>query len=154
MGYAYMPLDHTRREIRLLELDSAQNATTDITCTLHHVSLNSNPEYAALSYAWGSPSETCMIILQGQETRVTENLFAALQRLAQFDKSELSRLWVDAICINQSHDVEKNHQVELMSDIYKRASQVLVWLGPADEPSVRAMRQLRNLGSSSSSTGC
>jgi hypothetical protein len=41
--------------------------------------------------------------------------------------------WIDAICINQSAISERNHQVRLMSDIYKTAQAVLVWLGPSCE---------------------
>jgi hypothetical protein len=37
--------------------------------------------------------------------------------------------WIDAICINQTRISERNHQVRLMSDIYKSATFVLVWLG-------------------------
>ncbi|KAI9779440.1 MAG: hypothetical protein M1839_007405 [Geoglossum umbratile] len=38
-------------------------------------------------------------------------------------------IWVDAICINQSDDLEKAEQVALMGDIYKSAQSVVIWLG-------------------------
>jgi Heterokaryon incompatibility protein (HET) len=38
-------------------------------------------------------------------------------------------LWADAICINQSDDIEKAHQVPLMRDIYGTAKEVSVHLG-------------------------
>jgi hypothetical protein len=38
-------------------------------------------------------------------------------------------LWVDAICINQEDVLERNSQVALMGDIFKRATLVRVWLG-------------------------
>jgi hypothetical protein len=42
---------------------------------------------------------------------------------------------VDALCIDQSNLLERNHQVLLMKRIYAQASLVLVWLGPAHEDS-------------------
>lgn len=38
-------------------------------------------------------------------------------------------LWIDALCIEQDNLIEKNYQVAAMGDIYKNASQVLIWLG-------------------------
>lgn len=38
-------------------------------------------------------------------------------------------IWIDAICIDQTDENEKAMQIPLMSEIYKRAYQVNVWLG-------------------------
>lgn len=38
-------------------------------------------------------------------------------------------IWIDAICIDQSDSTEKATQVPLMSEIYRQALQVNVWLG-------------------------
>ena len=40
-----------------------------------------------------------------------------------------TRLWIDAICINQTEHTEKGHQVQMMGDIYQKAQFVFVWLG-------------------------
>ncbi|KAI4926776.1 hypothetical protein J4E85_007071 [Alternaria conjuncta] len=45
--------------------------------------------------------------------------------------------WIDALCINQSDDVEKSLQVQRMGDIYKNAKEVLVWLGDGKENRIR-----------------
>ncbi|KAK7184861.1 eukaryotic translation initiation factor [Paraphaeosphaeria sporulosa] len=37
-------------------------------------------------------------------------------------------LWVDQICINQSNDQEKTHQVRMMPEIYAKADKAIVWL--------------------------
>jgi hypothetical protein len=37
-------------------------------------------------------------------------------------------LWIDALCINQSNALERNHQVQQMGDIYLHAAEVLIWL--------------------------
>ncbi|KAF2497498.1 HET-domain-containing protein, partial [Lophium mytilinum] len=38
-------------------------------------------------------------------------------------------IWADAVCINQRDLEEKNWQVQMMSEIYQNATQVLVYLG-------------------------
>lgn len=61
---------------------------------------------------------------------ITHNLFAALVQLRKKQESRI--LWVDALCINQDDDIERNHQVRQMKNIYETASQTLVWLGPSN----------------------
>lgn len=64
---------------------------------------------------------------------VTQNLFVALAHFRQMTRP--IELWVDALCINQ-HDIpERNAQVQLMGAIYRRASAVLMWLGPGADNS-------------------
>jgi hypothetical protein len=47
-------------------------------------------------------------------------------------------LWADAICVDQTNDDEKNHQVGMMGMIYQRAHAVAVWLGvPENEENAR-----------------
>lgn len=48
-------------------------------------------------------------------------------------------LWIDQICIAQSDSHEKGMQVGLMNQVYSRAEQVLVWLGPAASGSDEVM---------------
>ena len=38
-------------------------------------------------------------------------------------------IWIDAICINQQSNQEKNTQVPLIKDIYLAAEKVYIWLG-------------------------
>jgi hypothetical protein len=45
-------------------------------------------------------------------------------------KTESTRIWIDAVCINQSDLDERSNQVEKMREIYEGASQVIVWIGP------------------------
>lgn len=62
---------------------------------------------------------------------VTKNLYMALRDLRFPEKNR--RLWVDAICINQSdsdeNKVEKNLQVSRMRDIYLTADRIVAHLG-------------------------
>ncbi|KAH8726628.1 heterokaryon incompatibility protein-domain-containing protein, partial [Phaeosphaeriaceae sp. PMI808] len=83
--------------------------------------------YEALSYTWGTNETTEQIILNGERFMLTKNLYSALRYL-RF-KNEDRILWIDAICIDQSHIAERNHQVSHMASIYRDAERVLFWLG-------------------------
>jgi hypothetical protein len=37
--------------------------------------------------------------------------------------------WIDALCIDQENDAERNHQVEHMGQIFAEAVMVHIWLG-------------------------
>lgn len=50
---------------------------------------------------------------------------------------------IDAICIDQSHTEERNHQVAMMGDIYSNATCVVVWLGP-ESPVAAKLRNTCN----------
>lgn len=43
--------------------------------------------------------------------------------------SSATLVWADAVCIDQMNVLERNKQVKLMGEIYKRAAGVAVWLG-------------------------
>lgn len=105
-----------------------------ITFRLEHHSLDDCPEFEAISYCWGDggPVEQCNC-WDGDVASpmfLTANLWQVLRHLR--DKDEVGALWADQICINQSDDVEKAHQIYLMARIYSQAVQVIAWLGEAD----------------------
>lgn len=52
------------------------------------------------------------------------------------------RLWVDAICIDQDHGDEKNHQVDLMPLIYSHAGTTYVFLGEGDAEASSVLAEL------------
>ncbi|KAL8825859.1 MAG: hypothetical protein Q9170_007629 [Blastenia crenularia] len=76
---------------------------------------------------------------------VTRNLAEALVHLGYNDKPRV--LWIDAICINQQDVPERNAQVQQMSDIYRRARQTIIWLGPERNDSSLGIDTLNHLGS-------
>ncbi|KAN0084911.1 Heterokaryon incompatibility protein (HET) domain containing protein [Elaphomyces granulatus] len=43
------------------------------------------------------------------------------------------KLWIDAICIDQSNEPEKCRQIKLMKHIYGKAKQVVIWLGISED---------------------
>ncbi|KAK4222693.1 hypothetical protein QBC38DRAFT_489218 [Podospora fimiseda] len=124
--YQEIALASDNSQIRLLQLQ-AGTGEDPIVCFLKAVNLEGHPEYDALSYVWGNPGVTGSIQLHGREHSVTINLWDALKRLRQPDKHR--RLWVDALCINQTDSKEKEGQIGLMGKIYSQAKEVCLWLG-------------------------
>jgi Heterokaryon incompatibility protein (HET) len=72
--------------------------------------------------------------------RVSRNLHSALRELRH--AKERGVIWIDAICINQSNDVEKGHQVSQMERIYSVAQKVVIWLGEGNEASDLGMESV------------
>ncbi|KAF5693038.1 heterokaryon incompatibility protein (het-6OR allele) [Fusarium denticulatum] len=106
--------------------------------------------YHALSYTWGAPvgegkrtdSNSC-ILVNGHRFYVQPNLFSALKRFEEVDWY----LWIDAICIDQTNQREREIQVGIMSEIYSMAARVDIWLGDGGKESVEAIRVIRILSS-------
>ncbi|KAF5627507.1 heterokaryon incompatibility (het-6OR allele) [Fusarium sp. NRRL 52700] len=113
--------------------------------------------YHALSYTWGAPLEgldkradrNSCILVNDDRFYVQPNLFGALKRFEEFDWY----LWIDAICIDQTNQREREIQVGIMSEIYSMAAQVDIWLGDGGEQSAEAIRLTRALSSLAEETG-
>lgn len=80
-----------------------------------------------MSYVWGDPAITKSIHVGNHTFEVTINLESALRHIRKPTSSLV--IWVDAICIDQSDNMEKKHQIHLMGDIYRNTQKCLVWLG-------------------------
>ena len=129
--YTHEPLQ-THDSIRVLELLPGSSGSA-LSCRILEIHReNSDVEFEAISYVWGSPVPACFLreIESNTMLRITENLFLALRALRYRDRSRI--LWADAICINQSDNDEKSHQVKNMGPIYATAATVNVWLGNED----------------------
>lgn len=161
--YEYMPLA-SDRTIRLMQILNETSSGIP-QCQLTTVSLDDRLPFVALSYTWGSPlvceeeeegdkeygqgvegrvgiSERCCQILCNRKLlNVTQNLYDFLKRAqAGGLESHLNpedRIWVDAICIDQSSLSEHSAQVRLMAEIYKSARIVVVWLGESEPGDTR-----------------
>jgi hypothetical protein len=94
-----------------------------------------NGRYSALSYCAGKPTETAEIMVGGFWFNAFANLEHSLEwvryRWASEGHGEELLLWTDQVCINQSDDKEKSHQVGFMRHIYERAQQVFICLSTA-----------------------
>jgi hypothetical protein len=79
--FVYKTLDTDIDEIRLIALQPSPDPAAAIACKLLAARLSVRPEYEALSYMWGSKSDSRNIEIQGRECQVTHNLWLALIRL-------------------------------------------------------------------------
>jgi len=111
---------------------------------LHPIYLLNRPVYKALSYVWGDPTVTSPIQVDGYSFEATVNLVSALRHIRRSDSIVV--LWVDAVCINQKDIKERNHQVQMMAQIYRSAEKVIAWLGEAGKDSDEAMKLLHRWG--------
>ncbi|KAL8868177.1 MAG: hypothetical protein Q9174_005159 [Haloplaca sp. 1 TL-2023] len=156
--YKYEKLDPTRKEIRICTIHPG--AFDDpIHCSLLTVSLDDNPKYETLSYAWGPPLFDHEILVNGSILKVTKNLHNAVryircqERLDPNDEDKSSSndasdrevtrlhwdpeasgvLWADAVCINQADIDERSSQIGFMGDIYRRSGRLHIWIGTVQE---------------------
>jgi len=60
-------------------------------------------------------------------TSIGQNLHDALARLYRIKSNDF--VWVDALCIDQSSNLERGQQVPLMVDIFSGAIRVIAWVG-------------------------
>jgi hypothetical protein len=101
-------------------------------CTIEHFDLSTAPSYKAISYEWGESGRYADsrhgVHVNGSWLRLSSNLLRFLGYIKQH-KLEDVWLWIDQISIDQDNLQERTHQVEQMSEIFRGASEVLVWLG-------------------------
>ncbi|ERF74877.1 hypothetical protein EPUS_03261 [Endocarpon pusillum Z07020] len=123
-----------------------QPGSADHPVTINIIPMNSNDvgPYAALSYTWGSPTQSKRIIVINKKLHtVSENLYNALLYLRLSDRPRW--LWVDAICINQEDMAEKSFQIPMMTSIYRNAQKVVIWLGEHKDNSALAIAGMKLL---------
>ncbi|KAH7324792.1 heterokaryon incompatibility protein-domain-containing protein [Stachybotrys elegans] len=135
--------------IRIIELEPADSLDVDLRCNVKHIDLELDYDFSALSYVWGAGGSSDRLICGTSELKITSSLSQALRRLRKRD--EVLRLWVDAVCINQTDLKEKSQQVQRMGQIYNYARSVLVWLegdGPDREDMDKCINFFWGLSSS------
>ena len=133
--------------IRLLNIhpSTTEDGKDRIQCDIVVADLASHPSFTALSYVWGAFAPDPHKILCGNaEIPISANGYSALlhlrKRLGSFT------IWVDAICIDQNDEHDKEKQIPLMGDIYSGASKVYIWLGVGDPATDHAMGYLSSTG--------
>ncbi|MCJ1315428.1 hypothetical protein MMC15_000747 [Xylographa vitiligo] len=136
MMFQYSPLNPQTHDFRLITLLPG-GRDDPIKCRVTKACFRDSPRYEALSYAWGEPAGLLTIDVDGLQFPVFSNLQIALAHLRSDVVGRV--LWIDAICIEQLNDKEKSNQIQKMREIYRGATRVLVWLGPAAEDSDLAM---------------
>jgi hypothetical protein len=150
--FEYQKLSRSGREIRLLELLPSKHHLSKFrpACRIYHTSLGSSPPFLALSYVWGDENNKRVILVNKRPFRVTRNLYDAMMSLRE---PETITIWIDAICINQKDYEEKDWQVRLMGDLYRKATTVLAWLGASNDDSDAVMDFLNRLGNQAEACG-
>lgn len=143
--YLYKPLKAEQfRLVRVLAARSSQ-----VKCEILHRPFGNPPDYTAISYAWGDPSDMTKIKIRDEispifvEVSISKSLYHALEAMRK--KGEDVLVWADALSIDQQNRDEKNQQLSIMADIYKKAQYVSVWLGPEGDDSDLATALLQDV---------
>lgn len=130
--YQYEPLP-THKHTRVLVLEPGPNNSDEngdaLVGSLRLLDLNGayKKPFEAISYVWGPPARSHVILLDGHPLPITASLRDALLQTRLADQSRT--LWADAICIDQRNKLEKGHQVAAMGRIYKTSKRTLICLG-------------------------
>ncbi|KAH7384372.1 heterokaryon incompatibility protein-domain-containing protein [Phaeosphaeria sp. MPI-PUGE-AT-0046c] len=125
--FHYAPLNHEVSSIRLIRVRSEKSEDGLIQCDLRHALIGD--KYSCLSYVWGRKVRGEWITLNDQRFWVRRNLFNFLTYARRAPQFRETWLWIDALCIDQTTVIERNHQVQQMGQIYSGAEEVISWLG-------------------------
>lgn len=141
-GFNYEPLP--ARCIRVLELQPGER-DDPFQGRFTIISIDGEDKYDALSYMWGDASPVDHIVVDGAAIPVAWNLARALEYLRDQQGSEVRRIWIDAVCINQEDEKERGHQVAMMRSVYRKADCVRIWINAPDlEEESKAVAAFKN----------
>ncbi|KAJ5414945.1 hypothetical protein N7509_000043 [Penicillium cosmopolitanum] len=165
LTYTYTDLT-TADHFRLLELLPGKGSSA-LQCNIQSYRLDAFtlPPYRALSYS-GIESQYENLVAAGQKVLIdsplrqlyefrhplfcegrklliTTSLRDALRRIRHARLPV--KLWVDAICINQENLIERSSHARMVPRIYRRATNVIAWLGEADEDSDKAITAVQRM---------
>jgi hypothetical protein len=156
--YKWSPLPDTKTWIRILSLQPGL-PDEPLCGTLHSVEVEKASDYHATSYCVGptdTPHELRLLMSSGTcQVRVTDSLFGMLKRFRS--TTEVRRMWIDAICIDQTNSAEKGDQIMLMfalfhldhepftnlvarAQIYTRTREAWIYLGESDQSILNATK--------------
>ncbi|KAI0177175.1 heterokaryon incompatibility protein-domain-containing protein [Pestalotiopsis sp. NC0098] len=141
--FHYSPLDAYSHEFRLLKKMRHMPDRQNYTMETHIIA--EAPQFSAFSYTWGKDLPSRRIIIDSAPFYVRENLWQALEETWDDDRV-YTYIWVDAICINQNSFLERNHQVDLMSNIFSASSRTIAWVGVGTADSELAMNFFKGFG--------
>jgi hypothetical protein len=136
--YVYDPLDSSKSEIRVLIVRAGTNDQS-IETTLQRISLDQPRSYETISYVWGDARKRNSITVDGKTLDVPASAERAIRRMRT---DEDRTIWIDAVCINQQDLREREQQVALMGDVYRKTVRNLVWLGPSLDSTAAAIEAM------------
>ena len=127
-GFRHPELIDQHHDIRLFTFHG-RNRLGFLYGELATFSLKEPIKYIALSYEWGDGVPEKVVVINHFPFKVRKNLYEFLRVVATHHTLE-TKIFIDAICINQKDRAERSNQVRLMPDIYAKAHEVRAWLGP------------------------
>ena len=152
-AYKWDPLPHAETWIRILILEPGEDEQ-ELKGSLESLLLEEGIGYNATSYCVGpteKPHEIKLWKADGYYSLpITSSAFAMLRRFRS--DTDRRRLWVDAICIDQTNDEEKADQIMLMQKIYTYTERVLIYLGEPDETTPLAIELMTRIYQAVSNT--
>ncbi|KAI1621075.1 heterokaryon incompatibility protein-domain-containing protein [Exophiala viscosa] len=149
-----MPLDPRLRQIRLLAVQPGvfdDPINCEMLCVQLDGMMDAPVEFEAVSYVCGPPEDGVEIGIQIPATEpncdegklsITRSAEAAIRHLRHF--SDVVKLWVDVVCINQDDLDERAQKVRIMATIFSRARIVHIWLGWGHQGIEAALRIIRD----------
>lgn len=145
--YRLLPLPASSRCIRILDVHGPSGLEGEkslLRGNLRLLDLDSRSHlyFSALTYVWGKLEGGHHISCEGHSIPLTVNAHSALMHLRR--KLGSFTIWIDAVCIDQENQQEKETQISLMGDVYTQADAVYVWLGEGSERTDRAITYLQN----------
>jgi len=118
------------KEIRLVQI-TRDSISSKLQYSLVKVTIpNKEYPYDAISYTWdGQFLDRDLDLLVGNTPKRIKTSRNVKEILADRSPSRgTTYLWIDALCINQKDEAEKNAQVSIMGTIYRSARRTLIWL--------------------------
>ncbi|KAH7075939.1 heterokaryon incompatibility protein-domain-containing protein [Paraphoma chrysanthemicola] len=133
-------------EIRLLRCQFTKHGQLIGKMKTFSLETSTLPPFRTVSYTWNPISYPHRLLIDNQELPVLSSMYSYLHMILHGagDSDEIW-YWIDSLCINQDNIAERNAQIKIMGQIYRRAAQCDVWLGEEAEESWRAFRFLRFL---------
>jgi hypothetical protein len=125
--FEHSPLDLKTPSIRLVRIFPDLSFYGHVQLEMRHATTEDT--YVCLSYVWGEEHTLRWIRLGGRLFQVRQNLHAFLWSAIKKPHIRSEWLWIDALCIDQSNNSERSHQVQQMGHIFSHAAKVISWLG-------------------------
>jgi hypothetical protein len=114
-------------EIRAVDGSTSGHLMCEVYQTsLDEISTKGQPLFMAVSYVCGDQKLLRCVRCGTELVGLPQNAYYALLHLRFDDRPRL--IWIDHLCIKQTDDQEKSHQVRLLHKIYSQAH-VVSWLG-------------------------
>ncbi|CAG5166866.1 uncharacterized protein ALTATR162_LOCUS6989 [Alternaria atra] len=121
------PVDET--SIRLLRFSQTEDGI--FIGKLRKFPIAGAPHYYTASYVWGKRKYAGVTVnVKTGRLPILDSLVPFLQMVTHHgDFKGTDWWWIDSLCINLGDSREREKQVRIMAEIYKKARRAIVWLG-------------------------